>query len=207
MFHEIVEASAVRQKGGDVDTAKTLLSQLETQWNPNQYLTSPIKKEKQDKQSLIPAIKSYQKWSSSNPNEIVAVELPFTIHIAGFQVNGVIDRVEKTPDGEYVVIDYKTGGKNKKVDAKNSHQLNLYSLALKENPDFGKYPVKAIFFYVEKAEGEQLFEYDVDPDKVAEIKGILEEQVKLIVDKKFEATPEMFTCKFCQYSDICAEAK
>ena len=207
VFHELAEDSANRQKGGEVDTAKTLLTQLETQWNPNEYLTSPIKKEKQDKQSLIPAITSYQKWSSSNPNEIVAVELPFTTHIAGFQVNGVIDRVEKTPEGEYVVIDYKTGGKNKKVDAKNSHQLNLYSLALKENPDFGKYPIKAIFFYVEKAEGEQLFEYDVDPDKVVEIKGILEEQVNAIVDKKFEATPEMFTCKFCEYSDICEEAK
>lgn len=207
IFHKLLENSAIRQKDGSMDDTKTLLSQLEIQWNPNEYLTSPVKKEKQDKQSLVLAMESYQKWSSSNPNEIIAVELSFTVHIAGFQVTGVIDRVEKTPKGEYVIIDYKTGGKNKEVDAKNSHQLNLYSLALKENPDFGKYPIKAIFFYVEKAEGEQLFEYDVDPAKVAEIKAILEEQVKNIVDKKFEATPEMFTCKFCEYSDICADAE
>ena len=56
------------------------------------------------------------------------------------------------------MIDYKTGGKKKKVDARNSPQLNLYALALKENPDYGKLPVKAVFFYVEKPEGEQLFE-------------------------------------------------
>ena len=87
--------------------------------------------------------------------------MPFTTYIGGFKVNGVIDRLEKTPEGEYVVIDYKTGGKNKKVDARNSPQLNLYALALKENPDYGKLPAKAVFFYVEKPEGEQLFEYEV----------------------------------------------
>jgi DNA helicase II / ATP-dependent DNA helicase PcrA len=205
-FHEIVEDSAKRQKDGTMDDAKLLLDELESKWDPKKYLTSPVQKEKQDKQSLIPAIESYQKWSSSNPNEIVALELPFSVHIAGFKVNGVIDRVEKTPDGEYVVVDYKTGGKKKKVDATNSVQLNLYSLALKENPDFGKYPVSAIFFYVEKPEGEQLFEYTVDADKVNEIKEILEGHVESIQNKEFDATPEMFTCKFCEYSDICDEA-
>jgi DNA helicase II / ATP-dependent DNA helicase PcrA len=205
-FHEIVEDSAKRQKDGAIDTAKLLLDELESKWDPKKYLTNPVKKEKQDRQSLVPALESYQKWSSSNPNEIVALELPFTVHIAGFQVNGVIDRVEKTPEGEYVVVDYKTGGKNKKVDATNSVQLNLYSLALKENPDFGKYPASAIFFYVEKPEGEQLFEYKVDPEKVNEIKEILEGRVKSIQNKEFDATPGMFTCKWCEYSDICDES-
>ena len=206
VFHEIVENSANRQKEGKIDDIKILLEELEATWDPKQYLTSSIQKEKQDRQSLVPAIESYQKWSSSNPNELVALELRFTVHIAGFQVNGVIDRVEKTPEGEYVVIDYKTGGKNKKVDATNSVQLNLYSLALKENPDFGKYPISAIFFYVEKPEGEQLFEYTVDADKVNEIKEILEGHVKSIQNKEFDATPEIFTCKFCEYSDICDES-
>jgi len=206
-FHELVQYSAKRQKDGDVDDVKKLLEELETKWDPTKYLTSPIQKEKQDKQSLVPALESYQKWTSSNPNEIVALELRFTTYIGGFQVNGVIDRVEKTPDGEYVVIDYKTGGKKKKVDAANSPQLNLYALALKENPDFGKYPSKAIFFYVEKPEGEQLFEYKVDPAKVDEIKSIFEGYVKAIQDKEFEAKPGMFTCKWCEYSDICEEAE
>ncbi|MCG3778993.1 MAG: hypothetical protein JW390_10002 [Nitrosopumilus sp.] len=43
------------------------------------------------------------------------MELPFTTYVEGFKVNVVIDRLEKTPDGEYVVIDYKTGGKIKKL--------------------------------------------------------------------------------------------
>ena len=206
-FHKIVENSANRQKEGQTDDAKTLLEELELIWDPKMYLTTPVQKEQQDKKSLSPALESYQKWSSSNPNEIVAVELPFSIRIAGFLVNGVIDRVEKTPDGEFVVIDYKTGGKNKKVDAPNSAQLNLYALALKENPNYGKLPIKATFFYVEKPEGEQLFEYEVDPGKVDEVKIKLEEHVRGILAKEFEAKPEMFTCKWCEYSDICEEAE
>ena len=205
-FHEIVEESAKRQKEGNTDDTAKLFSELQTKWDPKKYLTSSVQKEQQDRKSLTPALESYQKWSSSNPNEIVALELPFTTYIGGFKVNGVIDRLEKTPEGEYVVIDYKTGGKNKKVDARNSPQLNLYALALKENPDYGKLPTKAVFFYVEKPEGEQLFEYEVEAEKVEEVKGILEGYVKAIQEKEFDATPEMFTCKWCQYSDICEEA-
>ncbi len=70
----------------------------------------------------------------------------------------------------------------------------------------GKLPVKAIFFYVEKPEGEQLIEYEVDPEKVQEVKSILEGYVAAIQEKKFDATPEMFTCRFCEYSDICEDA-
>ena len=205
-FHEIVEESAKRQKEGNTDDTAKLFSELQTKWDPKKYLTSSVQKEQQDRKSLTPALESYQKWSSSNPNEIVALELPFTTYIGGFKVNGVIDRLEKTPEGEYVVIDYKTGGKNKKVDARNSPQLNLYALALKENPDYGKLPAKAVFFYVEKPEGEQLFEYEVEAEKVEEVKDILEGYVKAIEEKEFDATPEMFTCKWCQYSDICEEA-
>ena len=205
MFHKIVEESSIRQKEGNLDDTAKLFSELQTNWDPKQYLTGSIQKEQQDRKSLTPALESYQKWTSSNPNEIVALELPFTTYVGGFKVNGVIDRLEKTPDGEYVVIDYKTGGKNKKVDAKNSPQLNFYALAIKENPNYGKLPIKAVFFYVEKAEGEQLFEYQVEAAKVEEIKGIYEGYVAAIQEKKFDATPEMFTCKWCQYSDICEE--
>ena len=203
-FHKIIEDSAKRQKQGIVDDVKKLVDELELKWDPTKYLTSSIQKEQQDKKSLIPAIEAYQKWSSANTNQIVAVELPFTMYIGGFQIDGKIDRVEKTPEGEYVVIDYKTGGKNKKdIDAENSPQLNLYSLALKENPDFGKFPIKAIFFYMEKPEGEQLFEYKVDPDKIEEIKMKLEGYVRAIQDKEFQATPGYKICQWCEYSDIC----
>ena len=206
-FHKIIEDSAIRQKDGKVDDVKTLLDDLADRWDSTKYLTSPVQKEEQDRKSLVPALESYQKWTANNPNEIVELEWRFSTKIGDYKVNGVIDRIEKTPEGEFVVIDYKTGGKNKKVDAQNSLQLNLYAHALKQSEEFGKYPQKAIFFYVEKPEGEQLFEYEVDEDKVKEVLDILKGYADSIKEKKFEPTPQKFTCEWCEYSDICDEAE
>jgi DNA helicase-2/ATP-dependent DNA helicase PcrA len=62
-------------------------------------------------------------------------------------VKGFIDRIEQTPEGEYVVVDFKTGAKPSSL-TKNSVlsdiQLNLCSLAIKEM--FGRLPVRASFY-------------------------------------------------------------
>jgi DNA helicase-2/ATP-dependent DNA helicase PcrA len=50
-------------------------------------------------------------------------------------VKGSIDRIERTPDGEYAGVDFKTGSKLSSI-TKNSvlsdTQLNLSCLAIKE---------------------------------------------------------------------------
>lgn len=204
-FHEIVEFSSKKQKNGQMDDLKTLLDELESKWKSTQYLASSVQKEQQDKKSLEPALAAYQKWTSENKNTILELELPFTVYIEGFQINGVIDRVEISPEGEYFIVDYKTGGKNKKIEnVPDSLQLNLYCMAIKEK--YGKLPKRASFFYVEKPEGEQIFDYDVDPAKVDEIKQKLENYVKAIQNKEFQATPDEWTCRYCDYNDICSES-
>ncbi len=60
---------------------------------------------------------------------------------------------------------------------------------------------------MEKPEGEQLFEYKVDPDKVEKIKEKLEEYIKVIQNKEFHATPGFKICQWCEYSDICDAKK
>jgi len=206
MFHKIVEDSANPEMPDKTDDLKSLLVDLESSWNTSEYLQSSIQKENQDKQSLVSALTSYQKWTSENKNEITATELRFSTHIGGLQVNGVIDRVEKTPEDDYVIIDYKTGGKNKKIKkVEDSLQLNMYCIALKENKNYGKLPKLASFFYVEKPEGEQHFDYEVSQSKVDEVKRVLETYAESIKRKEFDATPEQWTCKYCDYNDICED--
>ena len=205
-FHKIVEDAANPEMPDKTDDLKSLLGDLESIWNQSEYLQSSVQKENQDKESLVPALTSYQKWASENKNKVTATELRFSTHIGGFQVNGVIDRIEKTPDGDYVIIDYKTGGKNKKIEkVEDSLQLNLYCMALKENKIYGKLPKVASFFYVEKPEGEQFFDYEVSQSKVDEAKQVLEKYAESIKCKDFDATPKQFTCKFCDYNDICED--
>ena len=145
---------------------------------------------------------------------------------------GKIDRVDMNPEGNFEIIDYKTGGKNKVIDKINeSLQLNLYAIAVREEiqkkrpfeieipagEDWSKKTVKsASFFYPEKehglvdsatgkAEG-QWFDYEVNDVDVANARKKIEDYLKDIDNMQFDATPGDFSCKYCDYNDICDES-
>jgi DNA helicase-2/ATP-dependent DNA helicase PcrA len=129
-FHEIVENSSIKQKDeGEVDSLNALKKQVSENWDPTQYLSRSVQKEQQDKKSLDFALNSYQKWTSSNPNTIVKLEMRFSIHVGGYQINGVIDRIEQAPEGDYVIIDYKTGHTTPSKVPDNL-QLNISCIAI-----------------------------------------------------------------------------
>ena len=245
LFHKIVEESAKKQlEGKGPDEYKTLVKELDNKWGSEAsraYLYQPITKEEQDKESLKPALESFAEWSKANPNKVVALEHKFRISIGGFQWRGKIDRVELTPNGDLVIIDYKTGGKNKRVTKVNeSIQLNVYVMAVRAelqkkkpfkiklgpNEDWKNKKIKtASFFYPEKdhedvdtdgvalsksatgkADG-QWFDYQVNDTDVEDAKKKIEEYIKAIQNGEFEATPGLFTCKFCDFNDICEESE
>ena len=187
---------------GKADSLKTLIKQVSENWDPTEYLTRSVQKEQQDKKSLDFALDSYQKWTSSNPNTIVNLEMKFSIHVGGYQINGVIDRIEQTPDGDYKIIDYKTGHTTPSKVPDNL-QLNIYCMAIQEK--FGKLPTRASFFYVEEPEGDQWYHYDVTASHVAEVKQTLEEHIEAISTNNYDADPG-FKCKWCDYKDICEDA-
>jgi len=54
-------------------------------------------------------IKTYLEWSENNPNTPIDVEPKFKIILNDIVISGKIDRVEMTSDGDYEVIDFKTG--------------------------------------------------------------------------------------------------
>ena len=202
-FHKIVEKSSMKQKDeGKADSLKTLIKQVSENWDPTEYLTRSVQKEQQDKKSLDFALDSYQKWTISNPNTIVNLEMKFSIHVGGYQINGVIDRIEQTPEGDYKIIDYKTGHTTPSKVPDNL-QLNIYCMAIQEK--FGKLPTRASFFYVEEPEGDQWYHYDVTASHVAEVKQTLEEHIEAISTDNYDADPG-FKCKWCDYKDICEEA-
>ena len=91
---------------------------------------------------------TYLAWQAANRNTIIGTEKKFQFPLNGRKVKGYIDRIEQTPDGEYVVVDFKTGSKpvpDEKFCASDI-QLNLYCLAIKEM--FGRLPQRASFYYI-----------------------------------------------------------
>lgn len=72
-----------------------------------------------------------------------------------FRVRGLIDRVDRTPDGRVRIIDYKTGGPssftNTAVTEGKKLQVPLYALAAWEPLELGE-PVDGFYWHVQHAE-------------------------------------------------------
>jgi DNA helicase-2/ATP-dependent DNA helicase PcrA len=139
-------------------------------------------------------------WQSANPNTIFEVEKKFQFSLNGRTVKGYIDRIEKTPEGDYVVVDFKTGTKPSSL-TKNSVtgdiQLNLYSLAVREM--FGKLPVRASFYYIQD---NRIVDYHPNEETISAFAETTEGIIAAVCAEKFDPTPSYHTCRFCDYADL-----
>ena len=140
---------APRQKSGPFEL-------LNSCWSSEAYASRTH--ELEDRVKAEAMLDTYLSWQAANRNTIVAAEKKFQFPLNGRKVKGYIDRIEQTPEGEYVVVDFKTGSKPSSL-TKNSVlsdiQLNLYCLAVKEM--FGKLPQRASFYYIKDEQDGRLF--------------------------------------------------
>ena len=109
--HKVAELLSKMHMKGESYDSETALKLLDKYWSSDAYTSK--KKEQEDRRQAEKMIDTYLEWQKNNANEIVGTEIGFGIEIAGRMVRGYIDRVEKTKDGHYCVIDFKTGSKNR----------------------------------------------------------------------------------------------
>ena len=167
------------------------------EWNANSFQSET--QENQAKEKAKEMIKTYLKWASENKNTPIAVEQPFRIEIEGVPFNGFIDRVEKTPDDQFAVIDFKTGGvyetsKSIKVDP----QMNVYALGVQKQ--YGKLPSNTSLFYLKH---DKIVDNPIEESQVEAVKEEIRSTVKSILNEEFEATPSYQVCRNCEYWSIC----
>jgi RecB family exonuclease len=78
--------------------------------------------------------------------EVLYVEKAFDTNIGKYRFIGIIDRIDRYPDGEYEIIDYKTHMKiweQEKVD--EDLQLSFYAYACKNIFGFSPYKISVYF--------------------------------------------------------------
>ena len=99
---------------------------------------------------------TYLDWQVANPNTVTGVEHEFTFLFPGHTLNGFIDRIEQTPPGGHVVIDFKSGkkpGTISKNTIKKNIQVNMYCLAVHQMT--GSLPERAELFFLK--DGKHVF--------------------------------------------------
>jgi DNA helicase-2/ATP-dependent DNA helicase PcrA len=130
--------------------------------------------------------------------EVVEIEKDFTLILGQHSLKGKIDRVDRLTDGSMMVLDYKTGTAKEALEAEDKEQLYLYQIALEER---GLKVGRLSYVYVMDWEFRE-----VEPlVGTARQKFLdkLEERMDEILSSSYEATPEPFTCKYCDFKNIC----
>ena len=197
--HAVAEQLTILQKNGTTYSKKEALEILEKSWSSNAYLKKSKQKESQDKKSATEMVDTLLEWLDKNPNKVKDVEKEFYIEICGVKVSGRMDRVEVTPDGEYEIVDFKSGRVYlTKNTIKEDPQMNLYALGVKKV--YGKLPQKASLFYIKD---DKKVEYNITSDNVNNVIGTLEQITERILKEDFTPTPSKDTCFRCDFKDIC----
>ena len=199
--HTVAEHLTQLELEGESLTEEVAFEILDREW-----VSSSFKSEteaNQAKEKAKEMLKTYLKWKSENSNTVVAAEQKFTIDIGGIPFNGSIDRIEKTPSGEYEVIDFKTGSVYEtKKSIKDNIQMNIYALATEKL--YEKLPKNTSLFYLKK--GKTIIN-NIDASYVQKVKKVIEKQVHSILREEFEATPSYEVCRKCDYQTICDSKK
>ena len=121
-----------------------------------------------------------------------------------YQLQGLIDRLSRTPDGVHHINDYKTSAYLPgQEDVDNDHQLALYQIGVQKKwPDVKE--VKLVWHYL-------AFDCELESrrsvEKLAELAG---ETIQLIdeIESAEEFPPrDSGLCDWCEYPDLCPNRK
>lgn len=197
-IHAVAENMTKLQKDGKEPTEEIALEILDKQWDTSSYRNQRTK-ENQDKDKSKEMVKTYLEWAENNPNKPVDVEPKFQIKLNDVTISGKIDRVEMTPNGDYEVIDFKTGYayKNKNT-IKEDVQMNIYALGTEKL--YGKLPKKTSLFYIKD---NKLVPHFIEKEALDDFKEGLSEKIESIFNEEFDAKPEFRKCSRCDYASIC----
>ncbi len=165
------------------------------------------KKQKQEYYKLGKKIvKDFYSEFSKNPpkvlkiNNVLALEIPFSLKIGDNILRGRIDRIDEKQGG-IVIIDYKTGNSKEKLALDDKEQLLIYQIAAEEI--FKINPKELVYHYLNNNKKASFLGSEKEKNKMKE--KIIQE-IEEIKKSDFKPTPG-WQCAFCDFKDICEFAQ
>lgn len=174
-------------------TLDELMAMYDAAWIDDWYPSKKLQDEYYEKGRE--SLRRLYEHVSANPVTPIYLEAAFTLKIGDIILKGAIDRIDPGPDGTFHIIDYKTG---KVPERPEKEQLIIYQIAAEES--FGKKVHALTYYYLEDGSTYSFLATEKEKDAVKErIQSIVADMKASM----FPATPDAFTCKFCDFKDIC----
>ena len=130
LIHNVLERFHKEESDGGEDDLERLMALFEAGWRRSGFGTSDD--ELQYRERAREALRLYCEREGGAEGEPVWLERKFDIKIGDHHVRGRVDRVDRLPDGEHELIDYKTGERKSESDLESDLQLALYRLAARQ---------------------------------------------------------------------------
>ena len=196
VVHQVLE----RYHADSGGTLAQMLALLDSGWRRAGFGESERDRELFDK--ARDALTRYHARLDRQESQPVWFERQFDFRLGPHHLRGRVDRVDRTGESEYELIDYKTSRPKTAEQLREDIQLSLYALAARE--DWGLESSRQAYYYVlddlivPVARGEQ------DAEAV---KGIVLEVGEGILGQEFEPTPSRAACSMCDYRIVCPAAE
>jgi DNA helicase-2/ATP-dependent DNA helicase PcrA len=200
LIHNVLERFHKEPSAGGEDDLERLMALFEAGWRRSGFGTSDD--ELQYRERAREALRLYCEREGGAEGEPVWLERKFDIRIGDHHVRGRVDRVDRLPDGEHELIDYKTGERKSESDLESDLQLALYRLAAREA------------WEIEAAHGSYYYVLDAEkvaaptkPDDAERVERTVLEVGEGILGQDFEPRPSPAVCSWCDYRLICPAAE
>lgn len=143
----------------------------------------------------------YASWAA-DPGKPVLLEARMSAPYGGITLLGIVDRVDRLPDGSLAVLDYKSGYAPETVPETVRQQLTIYHHLIRHR--LGETPSHHGVHYLAS---NQRFAWPVDEDEVTmRLEGALATCMAIAADARFEPRPSA-RCGRCDYLRACEEGK
>ena len=188
-----------------------LRQHFEEEWQPRVYRDDVAATHYRERGES--ALRRFYDRELASLSEAVAFEAPFTFELPDpdggppLRMAGIIDRIDRAPDGSSELIDYKTGRSRPQAKVDADDQLSVYALALKMgavlDPATGE-PLppasRLALYFTESDEEVSTTRSDEELDAFVER---LRATARRMRSGDFAATPSADTCKWCDFARIC----
>jgi DNA helicase II / ATP-dependent DNA helicase PcrA len=200
LFHNVLERFHKDPPEDEADGLRVLNRLFEAGWRRTGFGSSDDELQFRDR--AREALRLYWERERLSEGEPVWLEKKFDFKVGDHHVRGRVDRVDRLPDGDYELIDYKTGERKSEEDLDSDLQLALYRMAAREA--WGIEASTGSYYYVLDAEKVAA---PTKPDDAERVERTVLQVGEGILSQDFEPRPSPTVCSWCDYRLICPAAE